>query len=128
MALRQQNKSRELTLSLLPLPQDGVQPLLLVLGVFGHADEPLVLRRVVDLPAVGHRVVVAVVVGCRATTNREKNIRLQFSAEVDSTRPLYFIAIAQSAIEHVRLCVFLKHFLFLHLIAAADSAACRVRR
>lgn len=54
-----------LTLSLLPLPQDGVQPLLLVLCVFGHADKPLVFRRVVDLPAVGHRVVVAVVVRCK---------------------------------------------------------------
>jgi len=58
-------KRNRLTLSLLPLPQDGVQPLLLVLGVLGHADEPLVLGRVVDLPAVGHGVVVAVVVRWR---------------------------------------------------------------
>ena len=51
-----------LTLSLLSLPQDGVQPPLLVICVLGHADKPLVLRRVVDLPTVGHRVVVAVIV------------------------------------------------------------------
>lgn len=51
-----------LTLSLLSFPQDGVEPLLLILCVLGHADEPLVLGRVVDLPAVGHCVVVAVVV------------------------------------------------------------------
>lgn len=55
-----------LTLSLLPFPQDGVQPLLLVLCVFGHADKPLVLSCVVDLPAVSHRVVVAVIVRCEA--------------------------------------------------------------
>lgn len=66
-------QKKHLTLSLLPLPQDGVQPLLLVLGVLGHAHEPLVLRRVVDLPAIGHRVVVAVIVGCRAKTKWEEN-------------------------------------------------------
>lgn len=52
-----------LTLSLLPFPQDGIQPLLLVLCIFGHADEPLVLSRVVNLPAISHCVVVAVIVG-----------------------------------------------------------------
>lgn len=55
-----------LTLSLLSFPQDGIQPLLLVLYIFGHADEPLVFSRVVDLPAVCHCVVVAVIVRCKA--------------------------------------------------------------
>jgi len=59
-------KKALLTFSLLPFPQDGVQPLLLVLCVFGHADKPLVFSRVVDLPAVRHRVVVAVIVRCEA--------------------------------------------------------------
>lgn len=62
-----------LTLSLLPFPQDGVQPLLLVLCIFGHADKPLVLCSVVDLPAVCHRVVVAVIVRCEAKRNESAN-------------------------------------------------------
>lgn len=55
-------KKSLLTFSLLPFPQDGIQPFLLVLCIFGHADKPLVLSRVVDLPAVSHCVVVAVIV------------------------------------------------------------------
>lgn len=64
-----------LTLSLLPFPQDGIQPLLLVLGVFGHADKPLVFCCVVDLPAIGHCVVVAVIV--RWEAKRWKTVRLR---------------------------------------------------
>lgn len=51
-----------LTLPPLALLQDGLQPLLLLLGRLGHAHEPLILRRVVDLPAVVDDVATAVVV------------------------------------------------------------------
>lgn len=54
--------AQPLTLALLPLADDGVQPLLLLLRRLGHADKPLVLGRVVDLPAVGDSVAVAVVI------------------------------------------------------------------
>lgn len=53
-----------LTFPPLPLLHDGLQPLLLLLRGLGHADEPLVLGRVVDLPAVVHDVPTAVVVSC----------------------------------------------------------------
>lgn len=53
-----------LTFSPLPLLHDGLQPLLFLLRGFGHADEPLVLGCVVDLPAVVHDVPTAVVVSC----------------------------------------------------------------
>lgn len=55
-----------LTFPPLPLLQDGLQPRLLLLRGLGHADEPLVLGRVVDLPAVVHDVPAAVVVSCEA--------------------------------------------------------------
>lgn len=55
-----------LTLSPLPFFHDGLQPLLLLLRGLGHADEPLVLGRVVDLPAVVYYVPAAVVVSCKA--------------------------------------------------------------
>lgn len=51
-----------LTLALLPLTDDGIQPLLLLLRCLGHADKPLVLGRVVDLPAVGDGVAIAVII------------------------------------------------------------------
>lgn len=54
--------SRELTLTLLPLSDDGIQPLLLLLRRLGHADKPLVLGRVVDLPAIGDSVAMAVII------------------------------------------------------------------
>lgn len=57
---------RLLTFPALPLLQDGLQPLLLLLRGLGHADEPLVLGRIVDLPAVVDDVATAVVVGCEA--------------------------------------------------------------
>lgn len=53
---------RALTLPLLPLSDDGIQPLLLLLRRLGHADKPLVLGRVVDLPAVGDSVAIAVII------------------------------------------------------------------
>lgn len=53
-----------LTFPPLPLLHDGLQPLLFLLRGLGHADEPLVLGRVVDLPAVVHDVPTAVVVSC----------------------------------------------------------------
>ena len=53
-----------LTFPPLPLLHDGLQPLLFLLWGLGHADEPLVLGRVVDLPAVVHNVPTAVVVSC----------------------------------------------------------------
>ena len=60
------NQLQPLTFPPLPLFHDGFQPLLLLLRGLGHADEPLVLGRVVDLPAVVHNVPAAVVVGCKA--------------------------------------------------------------
>ena len=71
-----------LTLPLLTLLQDGVQPLLLVLAVLGHAHEPLVLGCVVDLPAIGHRVVVAVIVRCGG---REETVRGCINPQVSGT-------------------------------------------
>lgn len=67
LAFPECNKSTDtdkpsLTFPALPLLHDGLQPLLLLLRGLGHADEPLVLRRVVDLPAVVHDVPAAVVV------------------------------------------------------------------
>lgn len=59
-----------LTFPPLPLLHDGLQPLLLLLRGLGHADEPLVLGRVVDLPAVVYYVPAAVVVGCEAQMRR----------------------------------------------------------
>ena len=53
---------RPRTLALLPLADYGVQPLLLLLRRLGHADKPLVLGRVVDLPAVGDSVAIAVII------------------------------------------------------------------
>lgn len=53
-----------LTFSPLPLLHDCLQPFLFLLRGLGHADEPLVLGRVVDLPAVVHDVPTAVVVSC----------------------------------------------------------------
>lgn len=61
-----QTPKRLLTFPPLPLLHDGLQPLLLLLRGLGHADEPLVLGRVVDLPAVVHDVPAAVVVSCEA--------------------------------------------------------------
>lgn len=55
-----------LTFPPLPLFHNGLQPLLLLLWGLGHADEPLVLGRIVDLPAVVHYVPAAVVVSCKA--------------------------------------------------------------
>lgn len=45
-----------------PLADSGVQPLLLLLCRLGHADKPLVLGRVVDLPAIGDGVAIAVII------------------------------------------------------------------
>ena len=51
-----------LTFPPLPLLQAGLQPLLLLLRRLGHAHEPLVLRCVVDFPAIVDNVATAVVV------------------------------------------------------------------
>lgn len=62
--LSSEKGSKRLTFPALPFLHDGLQPFLLLLRGLGHADEPLVLRSVVDLPAVVHYVAAAVVVGC----------------------------------------------------------------
>lgn len=62
-----------LTFPPLPLLHDGLQPRLLLLRGLGHADKPLVLGRVVDLPAVVHDVPAAVVVGCEAQKTKVDN-------------------------------------------------------
>ena len=59
---RIQESPQSRTLALLPLADDGVQPLLLLLRRLGHADKPLVLGRVVDLPAIGDGVAIAVII------------------------------------------------------------------
>jgi hypothetical protein len=59
---REPRRARPLTLTLLPLTDDGIQPLLFLLSGLGHADKPLVLGRVVDLPTIGDSVAVAVVI------------------------------------------------------------------
>lgn len=61
-SLEGQERAQPLTLALLPLTDDGVQPLLLLLRRLGHTDKPLVLGRVVDLPAIGDGVAIAVVI------------------------------------------------------------------
>lgn len=53
-----------LTFSPFSFLQNGLQPLLLLLWRFGHAHKPLVLRSVVDFPAVVDDVPTAVVVRC----------------------------------------------------------------
>lgn len=53
-----------LTFSPFTFFQDGLQPLLLLFGRFGHAHKPLVLCGVVDFPAIADDVPVAVVVRC----------------------------------------------------------------
>ncbi len=65
---------RILTFPPLPLFHDGLQPLLLLLRGLGHADEPLVLGRVVDLPAVVYDVPAAVVVSCKAEAENHSHV------------------------------------------------------
>lgn len=80
-----QTPKRLLTFPPLPLLHDGLQPLLLLLRGLGHADEPLVLGRVVDLPAVVHDVPAAVVVSCEAWgggEHRQTQVWLQYFYEV----------------------------------------------
>lgn len=67
-----------LTFPSLPLLHDGLQPLLFLLRSLGHADEPLVFGRVVDLPAIVYNVPAAVVVGCKARSE-EQSHRFDFT-------------------------------------------------
>ena len=70
---------RLLTFPSLPFLHDGLQPLLLLLWGLGHADEPLVLGRVVDLPAVVHYVPAAVVVSCEAEEEKSAQTRVRLT-------------------------------------------------
>lgn len=75
-----------LTLALLPLTDDGVQPLLLLLRRLGHADKPLVLGCVMDLPAVGDRVAIAVIIRWRG---QEARAGQQEPSRATQHSPLY---------------------------------------
>lgn len=59
------NLKQSLTFPPLPFLHDGLQPLLFFFWGVRHADKPLVLGCVVDLPAVVHNVPAAVVVSCK---------------------------------------------------------------
>lgn len=66
--------TKALTLSLLAFLQNGVQPFLLVFCILGHAHKPLVFGRVVNLPPVGHSVVVAMIISWGNNKKEKKQI------------------------------------------------------
>lgn len=78
----------QLTFPSLPLLQDSFQPFLLLLGGFRHAHKPLVLRGVVDLPAVNNGVAAAVVVSWEQTRLKEHGTSKSQSCDSSEPSPL----------------------------------------